>query len=286
MLMKSGFSISSELRRWWVILATLLPLSSQAFPPAPPHTLYGVVRDQIGNPLDLGGEVIFESASGVKITTFVAARTEPAINYQLEIPMDAGLTADAYLPTALRPTAPFLLRVRIGKSTYLPIEMTGDLNKLGLPGGRTRIDLTLGIDADGNGLPDAWEKAVAALLGRPWIAGQIRPEDFYPGSGMSYREVYVAGTYAVEPKDGFTLQILSPAGESPRLEFTVVKGRSYTVQAASTIGHWSDVSFRVLSAGSNAPEQWTYQAAQTQRVQIEASSSVGAPVRFFRLIVQ
>ena len=283
--MKSGLSIWSEAHRWWVVLAALLPLTSQAFPPAPPHTIYGVVRDQIGNPLDRGAEVIFEASSAVKINTSVATRTEPAVNYELEVPMDAGLTADAYLPTALRPTAPFLLRVRVGKSTYLPMEMSGDLSKLGLPGGRTRIDLTLGVDEDGNGLPDAWEKAVAAFLGRPWVAGQIRPEDVYPGSGMTYRDVYLAGTYAVEPKDGFALQILSPSGDAPRLAFTAVKGRSYTVQAASTFGEWSDVSFRVLPGAADAPEQTTYQATQTQRVEIEAPSALDTPVRFFRLIV-
>lgn len=283
--MKSRFSISLKSRRGWVVLATLLPLVAQAFPPAPPHTLYGLVRDQIGNPLEKGAEVILETSSGVKIRASVATRTEPAVNYELEVPMDAGLTADAYLPTALRPTAPFLLRVRVGQSTYLPIEMTGDLSKLGLPGSRTRIDLTLGVDQDGNGLPDAWEKAVAAFLGRSWVVGQIRPDDLYPGSGMTYRNVYLAGTYAVEPTDGFALHILGAPGEPPKLAFTAVKGRSYTVQAASTFGEWSDVSFRVLPASVNAPEQPVYLATQTQRVEIEAPIASGAPNRFYRLIV-
>ncbi len=284
--MKSRFSIRLKSRCGWVVLATLLPLVVQAFPPAPPHTLFGVVRDQIGNPLEKGADVILETASGVKIRTSVAMRTEVAVNYELEVPMDAGLTADAYLPTALRPTVPFLLRVRVGQTTYLPIEMTGDLTKLGLPGGRTRIDLTLGVDQDGNGLPDAWEKAVAALLGRPWTVGQIRPDDLYPGSGMTYRDVYLAGTYAVEPTDGFALHILGSPGEPPRLAFTVVKGRSYTVQAASVFGEWSDVSFRVLPVAANAPEQRAYLATQTQRVEIEAPIASGTPNRFFRLIVR
>lgn len=283
--MKYRLSLPAWLPPWWVVLAAWLPWTSQAFPPAPPHTIYGVVRDAIGNPLEAGAEVLFEASSGVTIKAVVATRIEPAVNYVLEIPMDAGLTADTYLPTALQPTAPFRLRVRAGKTTWLPMEMTGDLSRLGLPGGRTRIDLTLGEDADGNGLPDAWEKAVASFLGRAWEPGQMRPEDLYPGCGMSLRDVYLAGIYAVEPEDGFALQILSPVGEAPRLAFTAVKGRSYTVQAAQTLGEWSEIRFRVLPTAADAPGQVSYYATQTQRVQIEAEVDLGAASRFFRLIV-
>lgn len=286
MPMKFPFSFAMGSHSWWVTVAVFLPLATQAFPPAPPHTLYGVVRDSIGNPLENGAEIVFEASSGVTIKTTVAARAEPAVNYQLEVPMDAGLTADSYLPTALRPMAAFVLRVRAGKSTYLPIEMVGNLANLGSPGGRTRIDLTLGVDEDGNGLPDAWEKAVDAFLGREWVAGQIRPDDLYPGSGMTYRNVYLAGTYAVEPEDGFSLQIFNPTGEAPRLAFTAVKGRSYTVQAAEMVEAWSDVAFRVLPAAADTPQQWIYQASQTQRIEIEAPIAPDTTVRFFRLKVR
>ncbi len=276
-----GFRLSGLL----LAVITILVPTTHAFPPAPPHIIFGIVRDQIGNPLADGAEVILEAASGVKVRGFVLAREAPGANYQIEVSMDAGLTSDLYSPTALVPTVPFKIRVMVGRTTYLPMEMAADYAKLGLPSGRTRIDLTLGVDEDGNGIPDAWEKAVAAFLGRPWAVGQIRPQDLYPGSGMTYRDVYLAGTYAVEPKDGLALQILSPAGEAPRLAFTAVKGRSYTVQAASTLGDWSDVSFRVLPAAADAPEQRTYQAAQTQRLEIEAPIAPGTAVRFFRLIV-
>jgi hypothetical protein len=268
------------------LVALLAPSTASAFPPAPPHELYGIVRDQIGNPLGDGAEVILEASSGVRITTTVAARLDSATNYRLEIPMDAGLTADAYQPTALMQAAPFKLRIRIGKTTFLPIEMTGDFSKLGLPGGRTRMDLTLGIDADGNGLPDAWEKAVAAFLGKPWAAGQIRPGDLYPGTGMTYRDVYLAGTYAIDPKDGFALQITVPSGEAPRLAFTAVKGRSYTVQASATLGDWSSVPFRLRSSAPDSAPINAYQAAETKRVEIDPPTIGDQTARFFRLLVE
>jgi hypothetical protein len=43
--------------------------------------------------------------------------------------------------------------------------MKGDLSKLGEPGKRTHLDLTLGEDLDGDGIPDAWERALLAALG-------------------------------------------------------------------------------------------------------------------------
>ncbi len=284
--MQSANRNSTVLSRWLALLTALLPLAAMAFPPAPPHQIYGIVRDQIGNPLSDGAEVIFEASSGVILKTFVVARSEPGVNYSLDVPMDAGLTSDLYNPTALMPTAPFRLRVKVGKTTFLPIEMTGNLSTLGHPGGRTRIDLTLGVDSDGNGLPDAWEQAVAAFLGRKWQSGQIRPDDLYPGTGMTYRQVYLAGTYAVSPTEGFALQIVHSPGTAPNLAFTAVKGRTYTLQAASVLGQWTDVSFRLLPLTSNAAPLFAYQATETRRIEIEPPLVGEQPARFFRLIVR
>src|SRR5262249_4058133 len=142
----------------------------------------------------------------------------------------------------------------------------------------------LGVDSDGNGLPDAWEKAVAAQLGRSWAAGQIRPGDVYPGTGMTYQEVYLAGTYSVAPKDGFTLDILSHQGESPTLAFTAVKGRHSTLQASSSLDGWTTVPFRMAPADSAAVNG--YQAIDTRRVEIEAPPLGDQPAKFYRLMVE
>jgi hypothetical protein len=281
------FQSRSLLAGGLAILALLVftPLL-QAFPPAPPHTIYGVVRDQIGNPLSDGAEVIMEVSPTVRYRTTVVARTDSGLNYKIEVPMDAGMTADLYSPTALLPAAPFRLRIKIGQTTFVPMEMTGDLSKLGRPGGSTRIDLTLGVDADGNGLPDAWEKAVAAFLGRAWQAGQIRPEDLYPGTGMTYRDVYLAGTYAVSPTDGFALNIIHSPGQPPKLAFTAVKGRRYTVQLSEHLNHgWTTVPFRLLPLAVNSAALNAYSATETKRVEIEAPGP-NIPVRFYRLIVE
>lgn len=270
-----------------IFIVTLAALSTlQAFPPAPLHTVFGIVRDQVGNPLAGGAEVILESPGGASVRAFVATRLESSTNYELRIPMDAGLIDKKYHPTALLPASPFRLRVKVGKTSYLPMEMTGDLTKLGDPAGRTRIDLTLGVDSDGNGLPDAWEKSASALLGNRWEAGKIKADDMYPGTGMTYREVYVAGTYAVSPKEGFALTIVSGKAEAPRLSFTAVKGRAYKVQACAVLGEWSPVPFVVLPANAAARPLTSYHADQTRKVDIEIPSPSGAPHGFFRLLVE
>lgn len=279
-----GLALSREL---CCLLVLLGMATAHAFPPAPDHILFGTVRDQIGNPIDFNGaEIHLETAAGASLTTPVVPQLEPGMNYRLSIPMDAGLTADKYQPTALLPAAPFKLSVRVGGATYLPMEMAGNLARIGLPGGRTRLDLTLGVDADGNGLPDAWEKSVAAQLGRAWQPGQIRPNDVYPGSGMTYRAVYLAGTYSVAPTEGFAIQISRDDAGKPRLAFTAVKGRSYTLQAAERLGEWKTVPLRLLSSGPDDPTQEEYQATETRRTEIAVPPVDGPATLFYRLLVR
>lgn len=286
--MNTLFRKISRVTRILACLSMVWPLAVLAFPPAPNHTIYGLVRDQIGNPLDVtGAEITLETSAGIQATAPIVAGLEPGVNYRLDVPMDAGLTADLYKPTALLPAAAFRLRVRIGSTTFLPMEMTGNLKALGFPGGRTRIDLTLGVDADGNGLPDDWEKAAAAFLGLQWSSGSIKPGDLYPGTGLTFRDVYLAGTYAVNPDDGFALKIISNPGEAPKLAFTVVKGRAYTIQVGAEIGEWTTVAFRVMPVTADSASIDAYQAATTQRIEIEPPTiDSDSPMRFYRLIVQ
>ena len=129
-----------------ICLGALLTQEVFAYPPAPHHLLYGQVRDELGNAIDIpSAEVILEPLSGLELKTGLSPDyLEAGTNYRLEVPMDSGITSSLYKPTALRPFLPFRLKVKIGRTTYLPIEMVGDYSKIGLPGATTRIDLTLG----------------------------------------------------------------------------------------------------------------------------------------------
>ena len=268
----------------WLLLGFILHNSSfilSAYPPAPHHLFYGMVRDEFGSPIAAGAEVILETLSGVQIKTTVIPNLEPGVNYRLAVPMDAGITSDLYKPTALRPTVPFRIRVRIGTVNYLPIEMIGDMSRMGQPGQRTLLNLTLGEDTDGDGLPDAWERLLNPDLTK------VRPGDDSDRDGLTNLQEYLAGTYAFDPKDGFTLNIVRLNNGAPVLEFTAIRGHTYTLQGSPDLKSWTTQSFRIPAEGADAPVRGNYPAADVRKLQIEGISDVGQPVpRFFRLMTQ
>jgi hypothetical protein len=284
--MNHALCVTSVWRRPLFAFGLLLGLATAnilvvAYPPAPFHLFYGMLRDEYGTPIHLPeAEVFLETASGVKIKTTVNPGIEKAANYWLEVPMDAGLIAAAYKPTALRPTVPFRIKVRIGGVTYLPIEMAGDFASLGEPGKRTRLNLTLGEDKDGDGLPDAWERLVNPDVSKVLPGAEA-------GNGLNYLETYYAGTYAVDPANGFFLQIIGSNNGAPLLEFLAVTGRTYTLQGSRDLKTWETVLFRIPSEGSNAPIRESFLAGSIKPVRIEvANQGANPPSAYFRLMLQ
>ena len=144
-------------------LAFILSInSSYAFPPAPHHTFQGLLRDEHGRPItwENNSKIIFESNNGSKIASEAGKIISPGINYVVHVPMDSGTISGLYKPYAMLANMPFNIIVQIGNKSYLPIEMIGEIKKIGLPGQTTNLDLTIGEDSDGDGLPDAWERAL------------------------------------------------------------------------------------------------------------------------------
>lgn len=263
------------------LLLGLAPVRVVAFPPALPHTVYGMVRDELGNPLAAGATIILESASGVKVFGVVSGLLEPGVNYRLSVPLDAGLTSAAYRPTALNPRAPFKIRVKIGSVSYLPIEMSRDFATLGEPGKRTLLNLTLGEDSNGDGLPDAWQRRINADLSK------VAPGDDTDRDGMSNLDEYLAGTYAYDPQSGFVLDIVRSEGDVPVLEFTAINGRSYSLQGSTDLGQWVPVPFRLVGSGPESQPISTYAATDIRRIQVQVANPAGQPIpQFFKLILE
>ncbi len=256
-----------------------------AFPPLPHHTVYGLVRDELGTPLTAaGGEITLETLSGSTLKTVVSPGAGAGTNYRIEVPIDAGLTTDAYLPTAMQPTAPFRMRVKLGTRTYVPMEMKVDWARLGQPAEQSRVDLTLGEDTDGDGLPDAWERMMIQSGRLGLSLAQFSPTNRMNGNPLTVMEAYVAGTYAWDPKDGFRLDIASMEGTRPVLQFTALRGRSYTISGSDDLKSWQEVSFGVHSAAG-----WPVTFLTTNkltRVRVVVSVPAGAaPPKFYRLQV-
>jgi hypothetical protein len=267
----------------------LLPAPALAYPPAPHHIIYGSVRNEMGDPIVVtNAEVILETMTGVQLKTQVIPNLAPGINYRLLVPMDAGLTADAYRPTALRPTVPFRLKVLIGQVTYIPIQMSGSYTNLGQPAQSTRLDLTLGEDSDGDGLPDAWERMLIAALGGGLSLKDIRPEDDADGDGLSNLQEYLAGTYAFDPSDGFELSIAGFNGSHALLDFMAIRGHTYTLLASADLQTWIPIPFHIPEDASTAPGHDCYQATDVRILRVEALPPEGLPAArlFFKAQVQ
>lgn len=285
-------NLSNSKTRWitlfWMVCAwsaTCLELS--AFPPSPDHVIYGVVRDELGNPITLADtEILLTTADGTVLRGKVNPDLPNGLNYKLRIPLDSGLTADAYKPTALNPTVPFRLTVRAHETEYLPIEMTGRFHSLGRPAGETRVDLTLGEDTDRDGLPDAWERNIIQSQGGNLTLADIKPDGDTDKDGMTNQDEYLAGTYAFDSADGFSLQIAGMDNGHPLLEFTAVKGRNYTISGSANLKQWTPVVFTVPAEGEPAPKRLNYQAHDVRRLLIRADDLAAESPKFFRVSVR
>ena len=269
-------------------LFALTCASAFAFPPAPYHRLYGLVRNQWGDPINVNdAQVYLETTNGPGVAVKLSPGVDPGANYQLIVPMDAGTAPDLYTSTALKPTFPFRLKVKIGQLTYLPIEMALTDSHIGQPAQSTRLDLTLGEDTDGDGLPDAWERALIAALGGNLTLADIRPNDDLDGDGISNLNEYLAGTYAFDPSDGFRLSVIDATGGTTTLEFLAIRGRTYTIQSSTDLKQWTPVSFGVVNAGVAGSPQDNYLASDVRFLRIQVPFAAGAETnRYFRAVVQ
>ena len=267
---------------------TFLAPGARAFPPTPHHLIFGLVRGELGDPISVtNAQVILTTSAGVQVKTALIPDLAPGLNYRLTVPLDSGLTADPYKPTALQPTVPFRLSVKIGTTTYLPIEMAGDYRNLGLPAKETHLNLTLGEDSDGDGLPDAWERAIIAALGGNLTLADIGPEFDSDGDGMSNVDEYLAGTYAFDNQDGFSLKIKGSNGAAALLEFMAIGGRTYSIHASPDLLQWTPVPFRMAGDGPTAPSVSDYRATDVRVMEVEVAPAVGTePAHFYKLMIE
>lgn len=241
-----------------------------AFPPAPHHLIYGTVRDQYGTPLMTDqAQVILITPTGVQVKTTVVPGIGFDMNYQLEVPMDAGLTPDPYEPDALIAGANFSMWVVIGQTTNIPIQMTGSFATLGQPAQQSRIDLTLGVDSNGDGIPDAWESAYLSELGLGLNLANVHANSVLGPNGFTVRQEFLAGYYPFDPTDTLALQLLSVSGNSALLQFTGMTGRYYTLLGSSDLQSWVPLSFKVPAEGDAGPVHSYFYAQQVQTIQVQ-----------------
>lgn len=263
---------------------------ARAFPPAPPHVIHGTVRNEIGDPLSLASaKVVLETPGGTRLTCQVLTDVLPGENYRLVVPMDAGAVPDerTYKANALQSAVPFQLKIEIGKTTYVPMEMAGNLASLGRPGESTLLNLTLGVDSDHDGLPDSWEQAMIELLGGGKTLADITPQGDALGEGMSNYDRFLLGSSGLTRKEALTLAVNRVGVKGPVIEFYAAQAGAYSVLGTTNFHDWTPVTFRAPAGFDAAPAVQEYTVNAGDIVAFEVILPDPAPpATFYRMQVR
>lgn len=273
-----------------VALALLFSSATQAFPPAPYYTLYGMVRDQVGQTVMAEGAVIVLLKGGVEVgRTPIRSAGGLEQNYELAVRIDQNRSGTTlYNEKAILAQGPFSLVVEMNGSLFYPIEVSGNLTA-GKGGERVRLDLNLGEDSDGDGLPDIWEQWQLYHAGHfpdangNWPINLIDRNGDFDGDGQSNWLEYLAGTFAGDATERFDLQIKEKAANSVRFEFYAITGKTYTIERSTDVKTWARVPF---SIGTHATGSQIHTAADVSIVSAFTTPAPGGQREFYRLTVR
>jgi hypothetical protein len=250
--------IYGRLVRWFGIGALLATVAS-AFPPAPHYTVFGNVRDEFGTLLpDAGGTVVFYKGGSELARNPIATVDAHDYNYQIRLKLDMGRAGTAtYTSLASNPGSAFTIAVEIGGVLNYPIEVI-TARTVGNPADRHRLDLTLGEDTDGDGMPDAWEQQKLFYAHLPiedlW---RVTPDGDLTGDGIANVAQYVALTYGSDVEESFFLNILEMTTTQATLEFFTLTNKRYHLEKSTDLVNWAPVAFRV---GQDAEAVLSYTA--------------------------
>lgn len=271
-------------------LMALLGISgvANAFPPAPYYTLHGMVRDQVGQTVTAEGAEVILLKGGVEVgrTPITSSRLDQS--YELNMRIDQNRSGTAfYTEKAVAAGGLFSLVVSMNGELFYPIEVSGNLTA-GKGGERVKLDLTLGEDKDGDGLPDVWEAWQLYQAGLypdengEWDLSLIDKNGDFDKDGQSNWLEYIAGTFAGDATETFGLTIKEKQPESVRFEFYGITGKVYTIESSPDMKTWTRVAFAVgvPGAGNNA-----HQASDVGIVSAFTTPRFGIS-EFYRLTVR
>lgn len=232
---------------------------ARAFPPAPYYTVYGIVRDQVGQTVTADGAEVVLLKGGVEVGR-ASIRTGLQIdqNYELQMRIDQGRVGTTfYNDKAIAAQGLYSLVVEMNGSRFYPIEVAGTL-RAGKGGERVKLDLNLGEDLDRDGLPDTWEAWQLYQAGlHPddegrWNLSLLDANGDFDKDGQSNLFEYVAGTFAGDATETFAMEIKEKRDNQVRLEFFGITGKTYTIESSSDTRTWTRVSFSTGAPGAGA----------------------------------
>jgi len=264
--------------------------SLSAFPPAPFYTLYGTVRDQVGQTITAEGAMIVLLKGGVEIgRTLIDSTSRLDQNYELRILIDQNRSGTTlYNAKAVPALGLFSLVVEMNGVKFYPIEVSGNLTA-GKGGEQVRLDLNLGEDLDGDGLPDIWEMWQLYQAGYypdengNWPLHLIDRNGDLDKDGQSNWDEYLAGTFAGDATERFALEIKEKAANSVRFEFYGITGKTYSIERSTDVKTWTRVPFSIGTVAAGAP---AYSATQASVLSAFTTPAVGGTREFYRLTVR
>ncbi|MBE2284926.1 MAG: hypothetical protein IAE77_15810 [Prosthecobacter sp.] len=262
----------------------------QAFPPAPYYTLYGMVRDQVGQTITAEGAVIVLLKGGVEVgRTPINSDLQLDQNYELRVRIDQNRSGTTfYTEKAVAAQGAFSLVVEMNGSLFYPIEVAGNLTA-GKGGERVRLDLNLGEDLDHDGLPDVWEQWQLYQAGHfpdengHWPIHLIDKNGDFDQDGLSNWFEYVAGTFAGDATEKFELAIKEKTEGSVRFEFFAITGKTYTIEHSTDLKTWTQVPFSIGTPTSGVP---SYSATIVGILSAFTTPALGSEKEFYRLTVR
>ena len=270
------------------ILCCLLTGALHGFPPAPYYTLYGMVRDQVGQTLTAEGAVLILLKGDTEIGRTPINNLQLDQSYELNIRIDANRSGTTlYSEKAVVANGLFSLVVEMNGALFYPIEVSGSLTA-GKGGERVRLDLNLGEDTDGDGLPDIWEQWMLYQAGYfpdgngNWPIHLIDRNGDLDGDGLSNYLEYIAGTFAGDATERFDLQIKEKADTSVRFEFYAITGKTYTIERSADMKTWARVPFAI---GAPAVGGQSYSATDVG-ILSAFTTPASANKEFYRLTVR
>jgi hypothetical protein len=238
------------------LLLVLITGIASAFPPAPYYTLYGMVRDQVGQTVTAEGAVVILLKGGVEVGRTPITSNVLGQSYELNMRIDQNRSGTTfYNEKAVAAGGLFSMVVSMNGEFFYPIEVSGNLTA-GRGGERVRLDLTLGEDKDKDGLPDVWEAWQLYQAGLypdengEWDLSLIGRDGDFDGDSQSNWLEYLAGTFAGDATETFGLTIKEKLPESVRFEFYGITGKVYTIESSADMKTWTGVPFAVGAPGS------------------------------------
>lgn len=265
-----------------VLLTTVV----HAFPPAPFHTIFGMVRDENGQALRAdGGEIVFYRDGVEFLRTPITETARIDQNYQIRLRMDMlRVGTESYTSLANGTGTAFSLGVVLNNIVYYPIEMSRT-RAIGQPGERVRLDLTLGVDSDGDGIPDAWEQSQLYAGGilpdeNGWELALVDRDGDFDGDGVSNWDEYIAGTYATDPNDFLALQAIQSEQGHVLLRFFAIYNKVYSLESSNDMQTWTPTPLILRDPESTKfdvvadlpPAQPAVRAADTAFIDIYAAA--------------